>query len=481
MDKLQICSGIVCAAYHAADGRNIDIEHFLTKETELICGLTRGDGKWGRCDYLLHIIFWTLRDKDCSKILAKISKENIDALKAAITVAVARQRPDKDAADKISNEHKNKSLNPTLPMHEKYKNNIIRFSALIDSKVADKWNACVKELSKWEQTINGKGNEMQTSNAKEQTVSAAKPIKPVAVQTPEKPVETQTDNSELWTTEQLAAAMGFKAVHSLLKAKYKFLKRHPAAREQFDELFVVSPKGKKRLLFKSDRLDDLNRLMNRKQTTQKNATAQSTMRPALDNNLWDIKKLTQELGISVNTFYCKKSTFLKKHPAAREQFNKWFVTPSKKDNRLLFDSKYFEELKALFNTDKAQKNQIEPSGVKPVQKVLAIEHPSDLVDIKGLEAYLAQLTNLCNQVNNEKNAAQASYDDLQRKAKLEQEKVENATKRIASIQSAITTVDGLLKEYDKAKEDLKTAEEKLNQKQTEINNFLLQRNNLLAK
>ena len=106
MDKLQLCSSIVCSAYHAADGRNIDIEHFLTKETELISDLAKGNSKWGKCDYLLHIIFWTLRDKDCSKILAKIPDENIDLLKDAIAVAQKRKLPDEDEASKISEERK---------------------------------------------------------------------------------------------------------------------------------------------------------------------------------------------------------------------------------------------------------------------------------------------------------------------------------------------------------------------------------------
>lgn len=617
MDNLQICSSIVCAAYHAADGRNVNIEHFLIRETELISGLTKGN-KWGKSNYLLHIIFWTLRDKDCSQILKTMPDENINLLKDAIAVAKRQQCPNTDDATKISEERKYVSLSPTLPMHEKYKNNIIRFSALINLKVADKWNTCVKELNKWDNVINGREAEIQISDTKEEketpkTVPAPQPEKTVIAQPAEKPVETQTDSSELWTMEELTDKLGYKKTKILSHAKTTCERKHPEVKE----MFIVSRNHRKHLLFKSEYFEDFKRLLNRR---TKNATTEKEEKTSIpDSNLWSLDKLAKELGLKdANSFYCKKTLFLKKHPEAKEKVNSWFVKNEHNSGRS-FKSEHFEELNNLMNFRKTvfteatyvDTEELWPTSLlanklgfkhlssfyhkrmaflkaHPEYKekvnsffrskngkrnflfkakhfdelqqmmsfrtitesdVVAIEndslwtteqlahklglknkggffgkrtrllnqHPeyrdliqswfvknneyfksehfeelkqlfannnapapkkakqtSDMVSIEGLKTYLAKLTKMCDFAIKEKDAAQASYDDLKQKADVEKEKIESASKQAEQIQHLIETVNNLLNEYDQAEDDLHAAQEKFNKKRMQINDFLQQ-------
>lgn len=458
MDKFQMCSGIVCAAYHAADGRNVDIEHFLIKETELIAGLVKGN-KWGKSDYLLHIIFWTLRDRDCSKILKIMPDENINLLKDSIAVAKQQKYPNTDEAKKISEERKYVSLNPTLPVHQKYNNNIIRFSALINIKVADKWNTCVKELNKWDNVINGRESEIQISDTKEKetpkTVPAPQPEKTVIAQPTEKAIETKTDNSELWTMEELTDKLGYKKTKILSHAKTTCERKHP----EIKEMFVVSRKHRKHLLFKSEYFEEFKQLLKRRTKTIK--PEKKEIQPAPDSILWDTDKLAKELGLKdANSFYCKKALFLKKHPEAKETVNSWFVKNEHKSG-YSFKSEHFEELKQLFAANASPA----PKKAKQI---------SDMVSIEGLKTYLAKLTKMCDFAIKEKDAAQASYDDLKQKADIEKEKIESASKQAEQIQHLIETVNNLLNEYDQAEDDLHAAQEKFNKKRMQINDFLQQ-------
>jgi len=616
MDKFQMCSGIVCAAYHAADGRNVDIEHFLIKETELIAGLVKGN-KWGKSDYLLHIIFWTLRDRDCSKILKIMPNDNISLLKEAIAVAKQQKYPNTDEAKKISEERKYVSLNPTLPVHQKYNNNIIRFSALINIKVADKWNTCVKELNKWDNVINGRESEIQISDTKEKetpkTVPAPQPEKTVIAQPTEKPIETKTDNSELWTMEELTDKLGYKKTKILSHAKTMCERKHP----EIKEMFVVSRKHRKHLLFKSEYFEDFKQLLKRRTKTIK--PEKKEIQSAPDSILWDTDKLAKELGLKdANSFYCKKTLFLKKHPEAKETVNSWFVKNEHKSG-YSFKSEHFEDLNQLMNFRKTvftDATYVDNEELWPVsllatklgfkslssfyqkrktflkahpecteqlngffrskngkrnflfkakhfdelQKMISFrtitesdavaiennklwtteqlahklglknkggffgkrtrllnQHPeyrallqswfvknneyfqsehfeelkqlfaanaspapkkakqiSDMVSIEGLKTYLAKLTKMCDFAIKEKDAAQASYDDLKQKADIEKEKIESASKQAEQIQHLIETVNNLLNEYDQAEDDLHAAQEKFNKKRMQINDFLQQ-------
>lgn len=543
MDKFQMCSGIVCAAYHAADGRNVDIEHFLIKETELIAGLVKGN-KWGKSDYLLHIIFWTLRDRDCSKILKIMPNDNISLLKEAIAMAKQQKYPDTDEAKKISEERKYVSLNPTLPVHEKYNNNIIRFSALINIKVADKWNTCVKELNKWDNVINGRESEIHISDTKEKetpkTVPAPQPEKTVIAQPTEKPIETKTDNSELWTMEELTNKLGLKDANSFYCKKALFLKKHPEAKETVNSWFVKN-EHKSGYSFKSEHFEDLNQLMNFRKTVFTDATY-------VDNEeLWPVSLLATKLGFkSLSSFYQKRKTFLKAHPECTEQLNGFFRSKNGKRNflfkakhfdelqkmisfrtitesdavaiennklwtteqlahklglknkggffvkrtRLLnqhpeyrallqswfvknneyFQSEHFEELKQLFADNKV------PRQAK--QKANKIKQPTDLVGIKGLEAYLNQLKEMYETACADQKDAENKYEDLQKQTQTAKEKMESAAKHSAEIQSNIEQADKLLHELTKAETDLHNAEQAVKEHKNKINQFLQERNTI---
>jgi len=565
MDKLQICNGIICAAYHAADGRNIDIENFLIKETELVSELAKGSPKWGQSDYLLHIICWTLRDRDCQKILRRIPHDNIAALKEAFVFAQQQKFPDTEAATNISTALKNKSLNPTLSMHDKYRNNIKRFSALIALKVAIKWKAATAELNKWYEMIDRLQNPVQES----ENIVEAPQQKPVVQQTtPAKTViEQPAPNETLWTFAELAQKLGQKDSLALHHKKKNFLKQHPEYKEQINGWFMVSNKGKRHLLFKAEHFDELKQLMCSKQKRISNVVSDES------SELWAIKELAQKLGLTkVKSFYTKRCEFIAKHPEYKEKFESWFI-PSNKDKRillfksehfnelnqlmktdahhayavlsdneelwtieelaqklglkrtgsfytkrckfvanhpeskekfeswfliskagkqhLLFKAKYFDELKALFNTptqtqkktnhratkkidDTTTTQQSKSDTVKSVVEKVSdkTEQPTNLVDIKKLELYLTWLTKKCEEALEIQNDAEKLCEDLQKQMTTAEEAKNKATAYTQEIKDKIKHANDLLHEWTDAELALNEANKIMSEKNTKINEFL---------
>ena len=587
---MAMVSGVICGAYMAAAGVTSyqNAEQYLIRDTELILDLVKQDCKWGECDYMLHALLFALRKKEISELLSRMSESNIAFLKEAISEARKYKCPDKEAADRLNLEYLKKTQKPTISPYDKYKYNILRYSALIASKIASEWDSVIAELDKWEANFENKEcviksepetvnvepdkpletpkkkvsvkSEVNDSNVEdEKLLSVAELTKQLGFKTVaafyckkseflnkhgeykevfddwfggvqkgkkrrlfkakhleelrqliKKPVEKKpnpdiliTSDGEFWAMKKLAHEFGVKTM-SFFAKKSEFLKRHPEAKEQFDKWFVVLKPGSNRILFKAKHFEELKQLM-----SHHPERAHSSVVSTPDGELWTTEKLAKELGLKdAMSFLWKKSDFLRKHPEAQKEFDKWFYVSREKSKHLVFRAKYLQDLKNIFkqysgqNIGKKLKNNsvkpeakqnieveqsvetIEVKGKAEVEEQLLesvetadnqtqnIEQPTDLVGIKGLEAYLYKLQNMLSQVQSNQKQAEAEYEDLLQKANAAKEKAENAKIKAEKLQANISTADGLLKEYTKSETDLRAAEQVMNQKTAQINQFL---------
>jgi len=584
MDNLARVHGVICGVWLNATSNSAYkyAENCIVRDAELISELARHACKWGKCDYVLHVILFCARNTKYSELLSRMSNENIAFLKEAISAAKKYKCPDKEAAEQLNLEYMKKSEGKNISAHGKYTNNIVRYSALIASFVASNWDMAIAELNKWSDVLDGKEYVAPT-----QDINPKKSL--TTIETKGTTVTAKVNNDELWTTAELAQKLGIK-VTTLYCKKSEFLKKHPEYKKQFDEWFGMDSDERKRPLFKAQYFEDLKNLFD-KQSEQQPITE---VVPAPNGNLWSMEKLAKELGILIRTLYCKKSEYLKNNPGAKELFAKWFVVSKDGKKHLMFKSEYFEDFKKLmkYNTNmknlkgvadenanlwnidqlahelglknatsffwkrgdflkrhpearqqfdnliivvnqgkkhfmfdpenledlkalfkqysrkpnkkdnKQSKNKTgvatnkkhkEPIAEQPMSEnsvagaqiidnqMPDMNQPTDMVEIKGLDAYLEQLQVLLNQAQSEQKQAEAEYADFQQKAQTAKEKVDAAIKRSEELQENIKKADGLLKELDKAEGDLRIAQQNVKATKDQINQFLFDQQNIFNK
>ena len=561
-------AGMLCDILGLANNKTamISADQYLKKDMDLISDLLKRDYKlvkqlasevddirWLQCDYILHALFYALREKIPAKILLNSSDEFILQLQDVVNVAKKNAQPTKEETDfakSLGEEYSRRSASCKNDQLKKNKNNVVRFSSFITLTVARHWDEMVAELNRWSEyidermslgslnrpkkrqlnlSINPQKWELQSSAGNRTgespkisdkigitTNTKEKPMKqqqapvgngdtPVKAQgKTEKPVEASikkdSDSTELWTVSELAKKLGMKDAQRFHNWKCVFMSKHPDVKSKVNSWFVVSKENKRHfLLFRAEHFQELKQL--------KESVPESKIKDdiiVVDGvELWTTQKLVRELGYaSVQSFHTMKWKFLKVHPEAKEKFDKYFGGSVGAQKRKLFCAKYFDELKALLKeTAGTPENTAEnvasvvadESVVEPVQTVASVladiapvsngkevsdetnlngEHTIDLTDVKGLEIYLGQLTELFNQTRKEEKNAKDSLENLEQQVKITKEKMESANLLANKLQASIDEAKLLLDEYGTAEEGMRVATANMDTAKDKIIKFL---------
>ena len=524
-------AGMLCDILGLANNKTamISADHYLKKDMDLISDLLKRDYKlvkqlasevddirWLQCDYILHALFYALREKIPAKILLNSSDEFILQLQDVVNVAKKHAQPTKEETDfakSLGEEYSRRSASCKNDQLKKNKNNVVRFSSFITLTVARHWDEMVAELNRWSEyidervslgsltqpkkrqlnlPINPQKWELQSSAGNRTgespkisdktgitTNTKEKPMKqqqvPVADAHTEKAtkmsgVQSKKDfcDEDLWTIEYLAQKLGL-AVGSFHCKKSAFLKSHPEQREKIKNMFVFGKQ--KKMSFKVKYFEELKQLMHLKVRASAEIVSQG------DVDWWTGDKLAHELGLSSKAyFHTLKSKLLKAHPEYREKIEPWFSA-----NAALFNPVYLEELKDLFQMERRNKKSGNGNS-EPVQDVrvvvtdnaeipvdeprVVIEHPKDLVGITAVQTFLTKLQGVLEQQTQTEQVAKKAY--------------EAAQKQTADARRTVENVQNLLDNVAFAEQNLRFAQMYFDKTQAELNQFLFD-NNLLQK
>ncbi|MCQ2572200.1 MAG: hypothetical protein MJ165_04390 [Alphaproteobacteria bacterium] len=307
---------------------------------------------------------------------------------------------------------------------------------------------------------------------------------------------------ELWSTTKLAKQLGLSNKAAFSKKKRMLLERHREYEDEVNSWFVGN-KGR----FKAEHFDKLRQLIEQNPPAKADIIITEQY-----GELWTTAKLAHELGLENSISWAwKKSDYLKKHPEARDTFDKWFVKYTDTQRRVMFKASYIENLKALFvnnktearaekrkankktavpqipnierkeweivgDTIQAAETYVSNTAVAPVA-----EQPKDLVGVQALRVYLEQLQEMYKKECEIATDAKTEYEDLQTKAEEAKNRAETSQKHADDLKSIITDVTKVVNDWDQASEALKTAEKKLVDQQNRLNKFLKDNTNVLVK
>ena len=164
-------AGMLCDILGLANNKTamISADHYLKKDMDLISDLLKRDYKlvkqlasevddirWLQCDYILHALFYALREKIPAKILLNSSDEFILQLQDVVNVAKKHAQPTKEETDfakSLGEEYSRRSASCKNDQLKKNKNNVVRFSSFITLTVARHWDEMVAELNRWSEYI----------------------------------------------------------------------------------------------------------------------------------------------------------------------------------------------------------------------------------------------------------------------------------------------------------------------------------------
>ena len=422
-DRYKETAGFIYSCISVVRDRNsLGARVLLDSQIELVASIVQRTCKWGKCDYLLHLLLAGVRAMDHVSVLNQMSAEKQELLKKALTVAVKHPKPDVKAAEaerKLSMEKaRNSKTTWNLQSDEKQLNLCNRNAAECALLVAERWEIVTEELKDWAQLLEvpydksvwqeqkvipkKKPEEPKKQKSdfpviddayiervrnkkgrgrprKDKTVVVS-PSNLVKVSPKEKrevhsDTITTEDGKELWSISKLEEKLGIK--HFPAKKAY-YIKNHPDARGIIERWFE---KRGYALYFKSENFSKLQELMfppkKEKTVKAKKTVMQDTvgLTPAKKDEkrrsdilktvdgkeLWSVQKLQKELKIS--NFSMVKSQYLKKHPGDRKMIEGWF---EKRGTALYFDSTYFEKLKVLICPPKKANDDTKLAPQQPV-------------------------------------------------------------------------------------------------------------------
>jgi len=403
-DRYKETAGFIYSCISVVRERNsLGARVLLTSQIDLVASLVQKTCKWGRCDYLLHLLLAGVRAMDHESVLNQIPEEHRELLKKTLAVAIKHPKPDVKAAEseRRSSMEKARQNNWNLKSDDKQLNLCNRNAAECALLVAERWNTVIEELKDWAKLLDVPYDENvwqeQKSESKKKHEEPTPPKKPdfpviddayiehirnnkagrgrprkdktvavppanlVKVSSEEKQKThsdtiTTEDGKELWAISKLEEKLGVK---NFAAKKAYYIKHHPTTRGIIERWFE---KRGYALYFKSENFAKLQELMfppkKEKPVKAKKVIVQDTvgltpvkegevrrsdiLRTADGKDLWSMQKLEKELKIS--NFAVKKSRYLKKHPADKKTIEGWFV---RRGLVLYFDSTYFDKLKEL--------------------------------------------------------------------------------------------------------------------------------------
>ncbi|MCQ2572080.1 MAG: hypothetical protein MJ165_03755 [Alphaproteobacteria bacterium] len=173
---------------------------------------------------------------------------------------------------------------------------------------------------------------------------------------------------------------------------------------------------------------------------------------------WTLEDLAEKMGLkNKNTLYKQKNLIISRNPELAEAVNSWFIplTNGFSPNKV-FRAKHFDKYKALYEKTKTQKTRstkkAEPQAEKPV---VAKKEPKKkvlgLADVKGMEALLQGLQELCDAAQKDCKAKEEAYNKAADAALTEQD----ANKRV-NLLDRMTKANNELVAAKKVAKKLKT-------------------------
>ena len=422
-DRYKETAGFIYSCISVVRERNsFGARVLLTSQIDLVASLVQKTCKWGRCDYLLHLLLAGVRAMDHESVLNQVPAEHRESLKKTLAVAVQRPKPDVKAAEAERKSSMEKARNSkttwNLQSDEKQLNLCNRNAAECALLVAERWDVVIEELADWaklldvpydetvwhEQKATPKKKHNEPKKSQEQKFPViddayierirnnrgrGRPPKKEKTVAPSEPVQKSTggkqktypdiitteDGKELWSISKLEKELGIDNFHG---KKAYYLKKQPTARGIIERWFESRGKAS---YFKSEHFAQLQELMfppkKEKTVKAKKVVAQDTvgltpvkkgdrrrseiLKTADGKELWARHKLERELKTS--NFSALKSQYLKEHPGDRKKIEGWFI---RRGTALYFDSAYFDKLKELICPPKQENNSPEPAPKQPV-------------------------------------------------------------------------------------------------------------------
>lgn len=404
--------------------------------------------KWKQCDYILHALLLVLGQIDHIKILEKMSNENIIFFKDAISRVKKFERPDEEelvVAKKLEKEYHRRNGNSNLSPTVRTENNIIKFTAMITTLVAENWDVIVTEINKWEKSVKEHKIEAPIKQTKE--LSMPQPSTSISTTTPDKqqPIITEKtipavtkeskksepvpndEKDKWWPVDKVAHYVGYDKITSFHMRKTNVKKEHPEILDWF------TPNGR---LFDSTHKDELKALFKmRLKKSEKTAVDKTT-----DKSV-PVDDTQQNLGpvFEVGHGFVIPNTDA---PVNNIEDSVQTILSDGGDRSVSGTS-------TVVSTDESKDNTILPD-----------DHPTDLTGIKGLKTYIQTLNKLLDQ-------AQKEETDLY-------EKLDAATKRVNELKETIKTAKGLLDEHTMFEQGLSEAQQGLQNTQEQIGKFLFE-------
>lgn len=406
-DKIDDINSILCSVHMAATdkmSRKSARRFLMGGNIEIVCDLALGGykkllnvapEKSIGCSYILHLLLWVLQYQDRSEMLSKISNENIEKLKNAILFVKGytcpESGPDKSEAKKLTKEYHTQNQKLSLPPDQRSKNTTARYSDLIRYKVAEIWPDVVAQLDEWLRVIDNYQNGV--------VVAQEKINEPVSKKTEE--------------------AIGVK--------------------EMPENEQVMVPENK---------VD-------------------------ADKSLLSMAELAVELGLPKVKALFNKFQWLKKH--GRTIDNDWFAGSGGRKGKF-FKVEHLPELKEILKSTKKKGRPSKSNGMSqkvsdkgaeqiiPVEKedvpvvvetkspadAPVTEHPINLVDIKGFEAYLAKLIQMKKGAGDALEKAESEYNDLHTRLQTAENKKSDAKKEFDKFDALVAEGTRLLNEFTNA-------------------------------
>lgn len=316
--------------------------------------------------------------------------------------------------------------------------------------------------------------------------------------TPEPEVE-----EELWSTTKLAKQLGIASKGAFARKKMLLLERHPEYIAKVSSWFVGN-KG----LFKAKHFEELKQLIEQNPPVKADIIITEQY-----GELWTTVKLARELGLKNSMSWAwKKNNYLKKHPEAKDIFDKWFVEYTDTQRRVMFKASYIEDLKTLFANNKTEARaekrkarngaqfipaipnieekeleivddttQVAETYVPNTAVAPVVEQPTDLVGVQALRVYLEQLQKMYDQECKNVTDAETEYKDLQTKAEEAKNRAETSQQHADELKSIITDVTKVVNDWDQASEAFKIANQNVTYQQNKLNQFLKDNTNVLVK
>lgn len=497
-DKYRMTAGFICKIFMVAQGRNsLSASHCLD-DIERISKLVQGTYDWGpktedysvigRTNYnkyIMHTLLLALRPMVAETLFSQMPEDEQDMLKQAILASQLCPKPTLDDVRKEIEQCKRK-----IQKHEFNQNtnekDVLPCIRNIDEcarLVAERWDIAQEEMHKWSELLGVPYDDsmiqedgVPIKRKKEQSVNSDEPSQQNIAILGASVTESEFAGGQVMPVEVADP----KQVRRRGRPKGSKNKPKPRAAE--------SPiPGQK-----------LKKIPTNGQGKSKQADVLYT---ADGRELWSLGKLALALGMAdEKTFTRKKSNFLYRHKKDEDYeklkkiIQSWF---EKRGTSVYFRAENIETLKKLFGptVTKHRAKKVEesvaenpvgmpvPTAEEQVAHVepVVYEKPTDMVAVKGADAYLTKLKKLYEAANAEWQKQQGLSEEYAAMAKTATTNKEQAAQDAEAIKASMKEYQEIKGDLALAEEGLRVATEHLKEQQNRLLEWMAQNEQYLGK